>query len=71
MVSLTEAPSRYEEAGGELGLYLRLLRWSGLIDWERGFVSSLYDRYPAPLTEKQSFHLYKIIRKYLASHDAA
>ena len=52
MVSLTEAPSRYEEAGGELGLYLRLLRWSGLSDWERGFVSSLYDRYPAPHRER-------------------
>ena len=57
------------EAG--LELYLKLLCWSELTDWERGFVSSLYDRHPKPLTEKQRWHLWKIIRKHEASQCAA
>ena len=51
----------------ELVRYLELLAWGGLTDWERGFVSSLYDRHPKPLTEKQCAILEKIIRKYKAS----
>ena len=60
---------RAKRDGGDV--YLELLRWSGLTDWERGFVSSLFDRYPKPLTEKQRWHLWKIIRKYEAGQCAA
>ena len=59
------------DGDSELDLYLELLRWSGLTDWERTFVSSLFDRHPKPLTEKQRWHLWKIIRKHEASQCAA
>jgi hypothetical protein len=60
-----------QDGDSELTLYLDLLRWNGLSDWERTFVLSLYDRHPKPLTDKQRFHFWKIIRKYEASQCAA
>ena len=53
----------WQDASRELDLYLKLLQWDGLTEWERGFVSSLYDRHPKPLTEKQRWHFWKIVRK--------
>jgi hypothetical protein len=60
-----------QDGGNELALYLDLLRWNGLSEWERTFVSSLYDRHPKPLSEKQRWHFWKIIRKYEASQCTA
>ena len=45
------------DGDSELDLYLELLRWKGLTEWERTFMLSLYDRHPKPLTEKQRWHL--------------
>jgi hypothetical protein len=59
-----------QDRGCELDLYLKLLQWSGLTDWERTFVLSLYDRHPKPLSEKQRFHLEKIVRKFEVSQHA-
>ena len=67
--ALAKAEAAKPEA--EIGRYLELLQWDGLTEWERGFVLSLYDRHPKRLTEKQRWHLWKIIRKYEASRCAA
>jgi hypothetical protein len=62
---------QHDHGGSELDQYIELLRWNGLSDWERTFVLSLYDRHPKPLSDKQRFHLWKIVRKYEASQCAA
>jgi hypothetical protein len=62
---------QHDDGGSELDLYIELLRWKGLSDWERTFVLSLYDRHPKPLNEKQRAILEKITRKYVASQRAA
>lgn len=59
-----EAPRSEEETGNRFTLYVELLEWPGLTNWERGFLESLYERGTDELTEKQEACLVKIVRRY-------
>jgi hypothetical protein len=52
-----------------LQVYLTLLRWDGLNNWERGFLRNLFERGITNLSEKQSACLAKISRRWKLSRN--